>query len=69
MKKLRSLLIILMAVLVLTGCGAKSSDSSSSKKEDKKISARSWGKGMQQKDREAHKGAICNKGHKYDQFQ
>lgn len=36
MKKLRSLLIILMAVLVLTGCGAKSSDSSSSKKEDKK---------------------------------
>lgn len=36
MKKLKSLLIILMAVLVLTGCGAKSSDSSSSKKEDKK---------------------------------
>ena len=36
MKKLRSLLIILMAVLVLTGCGSKSSDSSSSKKEDNK---------------------------------
>ena len=36
MKKLRSLLIILMAVLVLTGCGSKSSDSSNSKKEDNK---------------------------------
>lgn len=35
MKKLRSLLIILMAVLVVTGCGSNSNDSKSEKKESK----------------------------------
>lgn len=35
MKKLRSLFIVMMALLVLTGCGSNTSDSKSEKKEDK----------------------------------